>query len=321
MKNWHSVIKDTFTSWEYLADFLELSSEQRQEIQPKSNFPLKLPRRLAEKIEMGNLEDPILKQFLPHRQELNSNGYLKDPLEEREMMITPRLLHKYQRRMLIVSTGVCAMHCRYCFRRNFPYEANRSDFTAEIAAIQDDPSIIEVILSGGDPLSLSDERLLTLIEKLNEIPHLKHLRFHTRFPIGIPERIDDAFLKVLERWKGQCWFVIHCNHPRELDEDHAHVFAQLKKLGVTLLNQTVLLKGVNDTVEVLEQLSLKLLEMGVLPYYLHALDPVEGASHFAVSDEKGLQLAEALRALLPGYGVPLFVREIPGKSSKTPIED
>ena len=207
------------------------------------------------------------------------------------------------------------MNCRFCFRQNYPYEGEK-DLEAELDAIRQDPTLFEVILSGGDPLSLSDDRLKSLIEALDTIPHLKLLRFHTRVPIGIPERITEEFIAILKKSRLQTIFVLHTNHPRELDDD---IFAALKKIPAPLLSQSVLLKGVNDTIETLKELFLKLSFNGVIPYYLHQLDRVKQASHFEVSIEKGKKLMSELRGCIPGYAMPTYVQEVPFENAKTPL--
>ena len=208
------------------------------------------------------------------------------------------------------------MHCRFCFRQNFPYETKEKGFEEELEYLKNDLSLSEVILSGGDPLSLSDVTLSSLFESLESLPHIRRIRFHSRFPIGIPERIDDSFLKVLASSSKQIYFVIHCNHPRELDPDVIASVAKMRALKVGLLNQSVLLKGVNDDPNTLLSLSESLINAGILPYYLHQLDPVEGAAHFAVPPEVGPELIQHLQARLSGFGVPRLVRETPGLPSK-----
>lgn len=230
-----------------------------------------------------------------------------------------KLLHKYKGRALLVCTSVCAMHCRYCFRQNFAYDTANKSFSQELALIREDPSLHEIILSGGDPLSLSDNRLQELFVELSSIPHITRIRFHTRFPIGIPERITHAFMALLQSLPQQIWFVLHINHYRELDEDIIRKIRELQKIGVVVLNQSVLLKGVNDNVETLKELCEQLVNHGVLPYYLHQLDRVQGAAHFEVDEKKGQQLIQALAAQLPGYAVPKYVREIPGEPNKTAL--
>jgi len=314
------VIRKNFTCWKQLADFLLLDEKARETILTGSKFPLNLPLRLAQKIEKGTLDDPILKQFLPTKEEsVLTDGFIGDPVGDGKSQQTGKLLHKYHGRVLLVCTSACAMHCRYCFRQNFAYEVSDKTYRDELNYIRHHPTIREVILSGGDPLSLPNRILERLLIQLSEIAHIKHIRFHTRYPIGIPERIDESFVSLIDKLPQQVWFVIHCNHPKELDSEIFSHLARLKRVGATLLNQAVLLKGVNDRVEVLQELCETLIDNGILPYYLHQLDRVQGAHHFEVEDEVGLRLIEELRQLLPGYAVPKFVREIAGEKSKTEL--
>ncbi len=316
---WKSILKSNFTNLNKLSDFLELSLENRKKL-THSNFVLNLPLRLAAKIQKNNLNDPIFRQFVPLMEENEADpSFIKDPLAESSFKQEGKLLSKYPTRSLIITTSACAMHCRYCFRRAFPYETDRKDFAPEIERLRQDASLEEVILSGGDPLSLPNERLKALFNDLNSIEHLKRIRFHTRFPIGIPERIDEEFLDILKNSHKQIWFVIHCNHPSELDEDVLSALKSLQKLGIPVLNQSVLLKGVNDTLETLEELSRSLSNNGIQPYYLHQLDRVEGAKHFEVDPQRGVQLVEELSNRLSGFMIPKYVKEIPHRSRKTPL--
>jgi len=315
---WRQIQRDNFRHWQTLAEFLELDLDKPFFSHP--HFPLNLPRRLAEKIQKGTLDDPILTQFFPHQKEnISASGFLSDPVEDTAFRITYRLLKKYAGRVLLMPTSTCAMHCRYCFRQNYPYHKSPGDFSKELDAIANDLSIHEVILSGGDPLSLSDRKLKALIEGLSAISHIKLLRFHTRFPIGIPERITDSFLETLENTRLQTFFLLHTNHPRELDDDVLAAMKKIQKQGVPVLTQTVLARGVNNDFETLKELCLKLAEHGIVPYYLHQLDKVQGAAHFEVSTQAGLKLIQKLREALPGYAVPNYVQEIPSQKSKTPI--
>ncbi|MGA8164178.1 MAG: KamA family radical SAM protein [Waddliaceae bacterium] len=318
--HWRQIQRQNLTSWAALADFLGLDQEQRKHFVDKPRFPLNLPLRLANKIEKGTLEDPILKQFAPSLEELQQTpGFVTDPVGDQLCRRGGKLLHKYKGRVLLVCTSACVMHCRFCFRQNFDYEVNDKTFADELDAIQKDPSIHEVILSGGDPLSLSDRQLGSLLDRLQCIPHIRRLRFHSRFPLGIPERIDAGFLHLMEQQSQTIFFVIHCNHPRELDKDVFASLNGLQRLGIQVLNQHVLLRGVNDNIETLRELCETLIDHGILPYYMHQLDRVQGSAHFEVPQEEGLRLIEQLMTLLPGYGVPKYVREIPQEMSKTPI--
>lgn len=317
---WKQILRQNFTDVSKLAGFLELSPEQQQLIKKKSPFVLSLPKRLAEKIKKGDLNDPLLKQFLPTLLENNeAETFVSDPVGDLACQRTPKLLHKYKGRVLLICTSACAMHCRYCFRQNYPYEIAEKIFEKELEEISKDTSISEVILSGGDPLSLSDETLSSLLDQLGALSHVHRIRFHTRFPIGIPERIDSSFLKILEQSNQQIWFVIHSNHPKEFDQDVWEALSKIRKLGIPILNQSVLLKGINDDILTLATLFRDLVDHGVQPYYLHQLDRVKGTTHFEVTEEEGKRLLETVRKQLPGYAIPLYVREISGEPSKTPL--
>lgn len=320
MQQWRAIQRHNFTDWKQLCDFLELDSAYHNEVLDATHFPLNLPTRIAKKITKNCWKDPILRQFLPTQRETLSHPlFTLDPVKDQQYRTTSKLLHKYQGRALLVCTSACAMNCRFCFRQNFDYDKHVKGFEDEIRAIQQDPSLKEILLSGGDPLSLSNNALRQLIKQLGQIPHLTRLRFHSRFPIGIPERIDSEFLEILQNTRLQVFFVIHCNHPRELDEDIFAALNKLQRAGCPVLSQTVLLKGVNDTLEILRTLFETLVDHGILPYYLHQLDRVRGTTHFEVPLEEGRQLVAALRAHLPGYAVPDFVAEIPDLPSKTPL--
>lgn len=315
---WRKVQRSSFTRIEPLCDFLELSPFLKEKLLTTPKFPLNLPYRLAEKIKKNSLEDPILRQFVPTQEEtVRKEGFLFDPVQDERFRKTKKILHKYQGRALILVSSACAMHCRFCFRQNFPYEVEDGGFDEELAYLASDSTISEVILSGGDPLSLSDERLMALFQGIEKIPHIKRIRFHSRFPIGIPERIDDSFLQILQSVKQQVFFMIHCNHPKELDADVLASLQRLIRIQVPVLSQSVLLKGVNDDFEVLISLFETLINAGVIPYYLHEMDPVEGGAHFTAEETKGQELIRGLLKKLPGYSVPRLVREEPGMPSKT----
>ncbi|WP_373507323.1 EF-P beta-lysylation protein EpmB [Thiocapsa sp.] len=288
-------------------------------------FRMLVPRGFAALMTPGDPRDPLLRQVLPLRAErLPVAGFSRDPVGDISADIGHGLLRKYEGRALLIATGGCAVHCRYCFRRHFPYASLglTSDRTAvALALIAEDPGISEVILSGGDPLMLDDDRLGELIGRLHEIPHLKRLRIHTRLPVVLPSRVTDALCRLLAGTRFATLVVIHANHPRELGTQAEDALRRLRGADLAVLNQSVLLRGVNDAVETLCTLGERLFACGVLPYYLHQLDPVEGAAHFAVSDTRALWLGEELRHRLPGYLVPRLVREVPGVGSKIPLAD
>jgi EF-P beta-lysylation protein EpmB len=288
-----------------------------------ARFPLLVPRSFVALMRPGDLADPLLRQVLPLGDELASvPGYSADPLNEDAFTLAPGLLHKYQGRALLVATGACAVHCRYCFRREFPYEnlpRGRQWWQPALEALRADATITELILSGGDPLTLPDAQLAELVGTASAIPHLRRLRIHTRLPVVLPERVDQGLLRWLGSSPLQRVVVIHSNHPRELSVAVEAACARLRQAGVVLLNQSVLLRGVNDSVEVLAQLSQELMRCGVIPYYLHALDAVQGSAHFAVADAQGGDLMSGLAAVLPGYLMPRLVREVPGGTHKQPL--
>lgn len=284
-------------------------------------FPLRVPRAYVRRMRRGDPDDPLLRQVLPLAAESDEiPGFVPDPLRESEAQRAPGLLGKYAGRVLLVTTGACAVHCRYCFRREFPYGDQQGDggrWEEALESIRQDGSVREVILSGGDPLSLSDARLASLVRELEALPRLERLRIHTRQPIVLPARVDESLCAWLSRSRLPVVVVVHANHAAEIDAEVADALARLRGTGVTLLNQSVLLRGVNDDVEALEALSVRLHAAGVLPYYLHLLDRVRGTSHFEVEEARAASLIEALASRLPGYLVPKLAREEPGKAAKT----
>ena len=278
------------------------------------------PLSYVERMRPGDPYDPLLRQVLPLAEEsIDATGFSNDPVQDQAAMLRPGLLQKYTNRVLLVTTGACAIHCRYCFRRHFPYgngPHSLAQWQPAIEQIAADPSIEEVILSGGDPLTLVDAHLAELANHLASIPHLRRLRIHTRLPIVIPQRVTGALLEWLSSSRLVPIVVIHSNHAAELDESVAAALGQLTRAGIMLLNQTVLLRGVNDSLAALSELSCRLIDLRVVPYYLHQLDRVRGAAHFEVPVERGRELVQQLRDTLPGYAVPTYVREIAGEPSK-----
>jgi EF-P beta-lysylation protein EpmB len=286
-------------------------------------FPLVVPRSYVRRMRVGDPADPLLRQVLPLGDELVDDSRLTvDPVGDAQSRIAPGLLQKYEGRALLIATGVCAVHCRYCFRRHYPYgdEPRRlEDWQPAIDAIAGDESIHEAILSGGDPLVLTDARLAALVERLESIPHLKRLRIHTRLPIVLPDRVTPSLVDLLRDSRLQPVMVVHANHAREIQGDCVDALRMLVRSGIPTLNQAVLLAGVNDSAEALTELCESLGNLGVIPYYLHQLDGVAGAGHFEVAESRGLELVEQLRSRLPGYLVPRYVQEIAGQLSKTPL--
>lgn len=321
--HWQTTLANAIREPAELLQYLNLpGSLLNGAIAANATFALRVPLGYCQRIEKGNPNDPLLRQILPLDAELIEDQHFKlDPVGDLAAMEVPGLLHKYHGRVLIITTAACAVHCRYCFRRHFPYQENRAEqnWQAAIDYIRANSDIHEVILSGGDPLSLTESKLKNLTDKLLTIPHIKTLRLHTRQPIVLPERINNDFLSWLDSLPWKIVMVLHCNHANEIDASVASALEQLQQHRVTLLNQSVLLAGVNDDAEVLVNLSEKLFSHHVLPYYLHQLDKVQGAKHFAVNDEKALQLLNEIRQRLPGYLVPKLVEENAGEKSKTAV--
>lgn len=287
------------------------------------HFPLRVSHSFLERIRPGQMDDPLLLQILPQAAESDPRASgLMDPLGESTRRTSPRLIRKYHGRALLLASAECSVHCRYCFRQHFPIrEAIREDpdCAVALAALEADPSIREVILSGGDPLTLSDRRLAALCARLAAIPHIATLRIHSREPVVRPGRIQTGLIRALVTFPRHRVLVIHTNHPDELTPEVGVALDRFRRAGFHLLNQSVLLAQVNDEIEVLTALSETLFAYGVLPYYLHLLDPVQGSLHFSVAEERACQLQAELRARLPGYLVPRLVREVPGARSKTPL--
>lgn len=309
------------TDLQTLCDYLELSPESLNfSLQAIKQFPLRIPKSFASRIEKGNPKDPLLRQILPISAELQiHDGFSNDPVGDLQAVKQIGVLHKYHGRVLLISTGACAIHCRYCFRRNFPYndlQLSKQQENQAIQAIAEDTTIEEVILSGGDPLVLNDARLESLFKKLNQIPTLKRIRIHTRLPIVQPERMTSQLLDIFKNSPKKIVLVVHCNHANEIDNAVAKACEKLKLANVTLLNQSVLLQGINDDAKTLCHLSEKLFEIGVLPYYLHFLDKAHGTAHFEVSKSKALEIMKEMQNSLSGYLVPKLVFEQAGQLSK-----
>ena len=287
-------------------------------------FPMRVPLGFVARMRKGDPTDPLLRQVLPiDTEDMTVAGFSVDPVGDIDSMSVPGVLHKYHGRVLLTATGACGIHCRYCFRRHFPYgNANPAigAWRQALDYIAADSSISEVILSGGDPLVLPDHRLAELAAQLGSIPHLKRLRIHSRLPIVLPERIDAALLAWLGNSPLQSVMVVHANHPNEIGENTVKALRSLSDCGITVLNQTVLLRGINDSADSLAELSETLFAAGVIPYYLHLLDRVQGAAHFEVPEMDALTLMDALQNLLPGYLVPRLVRELPGTPAKSTVQ-
>ncbi len=321
--HWQTVLASAFRQPADLLEYLNLpQSLLSGAIAASTSFNLRAPRGYCQRIEKGNPDDPLLRQILPLDAELiHDQQFNADPVGDLAAIEVPGLIHKYHGRVLIITTAVCAVHCRYCFRRHFPYQENRTEqnWQEAIDYIRAHSEIHEVILSGGDPLSLAESRLQNLTDKLKTIPHIKTLRIHTRQPIVLPERVNNDLLNWLDSLPWKIVMVLHCNHANEIDASVASALKQLRQHQVILLNQSVLLAGVNDSTNALIELSQKLFSHHVMPYYLHMLDKVQGAKHFYVDDEKAGQFLDGMRQNLPGYLVPKLVKEQPGEKSKTAL--
>ncbi|MFC4822222.1 EF-P beta-lysylation protein EpmB [Dokdonella ginsengisoli] len=323
-RRWQQIWREAVTDPVELLRLLDLSAHAADLLPPAdTGFALRVPRGFVARMRRGDPADPLLLQVLPQAAELGEvPGFTRDAVGDLGARAANGLLHKYDGRALLIATGSCAVHCRYCFRRHFPYAeetaaANR--WQLALGHLRADASIGEVILSGGDPLSLSTPKLAELTQALTSIPHVRRLRIHTRLPVVLPERVDAEFGGWLAALPLQKVVVLHANHPQEIDPAVADACAALRAAGATVLNQAVLLRAVNDDADVLAALSERLFEAGVLPYYLHQLDRVAGAAHFEVPDDAALALVDALRARLPGYLVPRLVREVAGAPSKLPV--
>lgn len=317
---WQSALQTAVRDPAELARLLELSPADLG-APAKVAFPLLVPRGLVARMRKGDPHDPILRQIWPHAAELAAaRGFTADPVGE-QGLAAHGVIQKYPGRALLIASGACPLHCRYCFRREFPYSeqlAARADWSAALAELANIPDVREAILSGGDPLSLSNRRLGELVARLADTP-ITTVRIHTRFPVAIPERVDLGLLRMLESTRLTTVVVVHANHANELDAQVERALRALRGSVTALLNQSVLLKGVNDEADALAALSERLFACGVLPYYLHLLDRVAGAAHFEVDEAEGRRLVAALRARLPGYLVPRLVRETPGQLSKSPV--
>ena len=321
--SWQQLLAEGFTDIESLCQHLQLVPNQLPLLVGFKDFPLRVPRGFVDCMEKGNPNDPLLRQILPIQDELvNYPGYNADPVGDLNAVAAAGVIHKYQGRVLLIATGACAVHCRYCFRRNFPYgeqQLSNQKLQQAISYIAEHSDISEVILSGGDPLLLNDDKLGFLLQQLANIKHVQRIRLHSRVPIVLPARITDNLLTHLRNTNQQIVMVLHSNHGNELSPSVAAACLKIRERGITLLNQSVLLKAVNDDANTLCQLSEKLFSLGILPYYLHLLDHAIGTGHFAVDDHTAKQLLEQMQRQLPGYLVPKLVREQAGAAYKLPI--
>jgi EF-P beta-lysylation protein EpmB len=321
---WQAAMRDAVRDADELCRLLDLPAEAARVAKVAAGqFPLFVPRGYVGRMRPGDLTDPLLRQVLPLAEETHvAPGFVADPVGDAAATRQPGLLQKYHGRVLMITTGACAVHCRYCFRRSFPYDAgprSLEDWRPAIEEIAADDTIREVILSGGDPLTLVDEKLAALVEQLAGIAHVRRLRIHTRLPIVIPERVTDSFIDLIRESELATIVVVHANHANELDEHVASALAKMTDAGIVLLNQAVLLAGVNDSVEAQAALCERLVDLRVMPYYLHQLDRVLGAAHFEMPVVVGKRIINELSARLAGYAVPRFVHEVAGAPSKIEI--
>lgn len=324
-QNWQSQLSDLITDPLELLQLLQLSPEQLLSgaILASEQFKLRVPRAFVQKMTLGDPLDPLLLQVLPHHLELEEHpNFVTDPLGEEQANQQLGVLHKYKSRFLLTLTGACAVHCRYCFRRHFPYQENlpkNEDWLNIKNYIESQPDINEVIFSGGDPLTLSNRKLKLWIERLELLPQLKFLRIHSRVPIVIPNRVDKELVSLLKNSRLRIIVVLHSNHANELDDFTCAKISELVEQKITVLNQAVLLKDINNSAQILADLSYRLFDAGIMPYYLHVLDKVKGAHHFDLSSEEINLIYKDVLENLPGYLVPKLVREIAGEKNKTPL--
>tara|TARA_R110002072_G_scaffold121588_4_gene255472 strand:- start:5221 stop:6366 length:1146 start_codon:yes stop_codon:yes gene_type:complete len=322
--NWRGSMKRAIRSAGELRKHLNLASpvdDPNGAADEDHGFPVFVPLEFAARMKPGDPNDPLLRQVLPLLEEAESpEGFSSDPVGDLHAAVAPGLLHKYHGRALAITTGACGIHCRYCFRREFPYSDNSSrgdHLDLALKYLRENDSVEEVLLSGGDPLTLTDDSVAELMQRIESIPHVRRLRWHTRMPIVIPSRVTNAWIERMQASRLTSWVVVHCNHPAELDAETGAALMRLVDAGVPVLNQAVLLRGVNDDVDVLESLCRRLIDLRVMPYYLHQLDRVRGAAHFEVDQDCGRALVSQLESRLPGFAVPRFVCEQAGEASKT----
>lgn len=320
--SWQKQLSQAFRSSHDLLRYLEIDPDGLEEsVLDPHNFPVRVPLFFADLMKKGDLNDPLLLQVLAKTEEnLERENFIEDPLDEASFTATAGLIHKYKNRVLLVAHQSCAVHCRYCFRRHFPYSDQRLSSENRDTAldyIRNNQDINEVILSGGDPLNLADQKLTEWLDRLEQIEHVKTVRLHTRTPVVLPDRLTNELIDLLSRSTKSIVIVFHINHGQEISELFTQQIKKLKRSGATLLNQSVLLKGVNDRVDTLVELSQKLWSVGILPYYLHLLDNVAGAAHFRVEPATAEMLWRELQREVSGYLLPRLVQEIPHRPSKT----
>ncbi|MGY2798257.1 L-lysine 2,3-aminomutase [Ewingella americana] len=324
-EDWLHQLGDVITDPDELLTLLALNNNAELQTghEARRLFPLRVPRAFVARMQPGDPHDPLLLQVLTAREEfIAAPGFTTDPLDEQRSVV-PGLLHKYSNRALLLVKGGCAVNCRYCFRRHFPYQenqGNKANWVQALDYIRSHPELDEIIFSGGDPLMAKDHELDWLITELEAISHIKRLRIHTRLPVVIPARITPKLCQRLSESRLQVLMVTHINHANEIDDEFRDGIAELKKAGVTMLNQSVLLRGVNDCADTLAALSNALFDSGIMPYYIHVLDKVQGAAHFMVDDDEARVIMKGLMSKVSGYMVPKLTREIGGEPSKTILD-
>ncbi|WP_181901779.1 EF-P beta-lysylation protein EpmB [Thalassotalea euphylliae] len=321
--SWQKELADVVTDPRELLELLAIDPEQYLEhFNARKLFPVRVPRPFISRMQKGDINDPLLRQVMPLSDEFTElDGFVSDPLGEHETA-AEGLLHKYTHRVLMIVKSGCAVNCRYCFRRHFPYQdnsPNKARWQQALDYIAERSEINEVIFSGGDPLMANDQHLQWLIEQISAIPHVTRLRIHTRLPVVIPARITDSLVNMLANTRLKATMVFHINHPNEIDQRVEQAIEKLRAKRIPLFNQNVLLKGVNDDVQTLAELSERLFDSGIQPYYLFLLDKVKGATHFDISEARAIRIVNELMTILPGYLMPKLVREIAGEPNKTPI--
>lgn len=321
--SWQKDLRQVVTDPEKLLTLLDIdTANYLQHFKARKLFPVRVPLPFIKRMKNGDIDDPLLQQVMPLSSEfVVTDGFITDPLQEHDA-VAEGLLHKYKNRVLMIVKAGCAINCRYCFRRHFPYHENspnKQRWQQALTYISEHTEVSEVIFSGGDPLMASDEHLTWLVEQVEAIPHVKRLRIHTRLPVVIPNRITRDLVNLLSQSRLKSTMVLHINHSNEIDTDFARALEPLRDARIPLFNQSVILKGVNDNAKTLIELSEKMFDVGITPYYLHLFDPVQGAAHFNVKEEIAIKIVNEMLAALPGFLMPKLVREIAGKTNKTPI--
>ena len=321
--SWQKDLQQVITDPQKLLSLLEIdTNEYLQHFKAKQLFPVRVPLPFIKRMKKKDINDPLLKQVMPLKSEfVVTEGFTTDPLQEHDS-VAEGLLHKYKNRVLMIVKAGCAINCRYCFRRHFPYQENspnKQRWQQALNYIADHNEISEVIFSGGDPLMANDDYLAWLVGKVEAISHVKRLRIHTRLPVVIPNRITDKLVSILADSRLKATMVFHINHSNEINEEFVNALEPLKIARIPLFNQSVLLNGINDDADTLIKLSETMFDAGIIPYYLHLFDPVQGAAHFDVKEEKAIKIVNDMLKALPGFLMPKLVREIAGQTNKTPI--